>query len=63
MFKFLLRLPDGAHDFASRIEDWAVGDVLVVGGLLVRILAIETEIPDVLRAQDIRAVFTVEPVG
>jgi len=40
-------------------------DVLVLSGLglLVRILAIETEISDVLRAQDIRAVFTVEPIG
>jgi hypothetical protein len=64
VFKFLLQLPDGApHEFASRIENWAVGDVLVAsGGLLVRILAIETEIADVLCAQDIRAVFTVEPV-
>jgi hypothetical protein len=43
--KFRLRLPDGPHDFATTIENWAMGDVLLLGdGLLVRILAIQTRI-------------------
>ena len=67
MFCYLLVLPDGVPNdpasFLTAVPNWSVGETIVLGeGEQLRILAIETEIADVLVDHGFNGVFTVEPV-
>ena len=67
MFRYLLRLPDGEpHDpamLATAVPNWAVGDVITVDrGKQFRVIAIDDFPHAELVEQDVRAIFTVEPV-
>ena len=67
MFKYLLQLPDGAPPdpamLVTAVPMWAVGDVMTVErGKRFRVIAIDDFSHAELVEQDVRAIFTVEPV-
>jgi len=68
MFRFLLKLPDGQPPdpamLVTAVPNWSVGDVITVGREnQLRVIAID-DFPACgpLVEQDVRAIFTVEPV-
>jgi hypothetical protein len=67
MFRFLLKLPDGEPPdpamLVTAVPTWSVGDVITVGrGDQLRVVAIDDFPHAELVEQDVRAIFTVEPV-
>jgi hypothetical protein len=67
MFRFILISPDDQPyeppSYVSASDDWSAGDEIVPGnGGIARILDVDTEIHQHLRALGFRGVFTVEPV-
>ena len=68
MFRYLLRLPDGQPPdpamFVTAVPTWAVGDVITVSrGEQLRVVAIDDFPHAELVEQDVRAIFTAEPVS
>jgi hypothetical protein len=67
VFKYLLRLPDGEPPdpamLVTAVPNWSVGDVITVGRYKqLRVVAIDDFPHAELVEQDVRAIFTVEPV-
>ena len=67
MFKYLLQLPDGQPPdpamLVTAVPNWSVGDVMTVErGKQFRVIAIDDFPHAELVEQDVRAIFTVEPV-
>ena len=67
MFKYLLQLPDGQPPdpamLVTAVPTWAIGDVMTVErGQQFRVIAIDDFPHAELVEQDVRAIFTVEPV-
>jgi hypothetical protein len=67
VFKYLLQLPDGQPPnpamLVTAVPTWAVGDVMTVErGKQFRVIAIDDFPHAGLVEQDVRAIFTVEPV-
>ena len=67
MFKYLLQLPNGEPPdpamLVTAVPNWSVGDVMTVErGKQFRVIAIADFPHAELVEQDVRAIFTVEPV-
>ena len=67
MFKYRLQLPDGQPPdppmLVTAVPNWSVGDVMTVErGKQFRVIAIDDFPHAELVEQDVRVIFTVEPV-